>query len=343
MESCNRTQSNGRLWLILFAALGTFLLAFIPSGAWLNGTQTAAETLSAILLKQVLCVLLLLVVPSLWAGLAFRISPWMLLGLSALAFGCGLLVTGKPVDALYSALLAALPGAGLWGLLKLKLSNFRAVIYGSFAILAALFGFVCLKDLIRTGDAYASFRELIRLYGQFLRGIALPDVGLEGLTEEIASLIDSLRANAENYCIPLLLMPAMAAALSNVLFAHLWTRNGGADLTPLPRFSEWRCERWYVLLSAGLLLVTMFLGMAGVGAANALSGVAAVMWRMPCMLGGLCAVRRIGLLTGRKWLFWAAIVLLVLMPTAMSMILSLIGLMSALRKPMNVGEDGKRK
>ncbi len=313
MESCNRTQSNGRLWLILFAALGTFLLAFIPSGAWLNGTQTAAETLSAILLKQVLCVLLLLVVPSLWAGLAFRISPWMHLGLSALAFGCGLLVTGKPVDALYSALLAA------------------------------LFGFVCLKDLIRTGDAYASFRELIRLYGQFLRGIALPDVGLEGLTEEIASLIDSLRANVENYCIPLLLMPAMAAALSNVLFAHLWTRNGGADLTPLPRFSEWRCERWYVLLSAGLLLVTMFLGMAGVGAANALSSVAAVMWRMPCMLGGLCAVRRIGLLTGRKWLFWAAIVLLVLLPTAMSMILSLIGLMSALRKPMNVGEDGKRK
>ena len=228
-------------------------------------------------------------------------------------------------------------------MLKLKLSNFRAVIYGSFVILAALFGFMCLKDLIRTGDAYASFRELIRLYGQFLRGITLPDVGLEGLTEEIATLIDSLRANAENYCIPLLLMPAMAAALSNVLFTHLWTRNDGADLTPLPRFSAWRCERWYVLLTAGLLLVTILLGMAGLSEAGALSDVAAVMWRMPCMLGGLCTVRRLSLLSGRKWLFWAGVVLFVLLPTAMSMVLSLIGLMSALRKPMNVGEDGRRK
>lgn len=345
METCNRTQSNDRLWLILFAALGTFLLAFVPSGAWLKGAQTAAETLSAGFIKQMLTVLLLCVVPSVFARLAFRISPWTLLGLAAFAFGCGVLVTGDPKDALYTALLCALPGAGLWGLLRLKLSNFKTVIYESFVILAALFGFVCLKDLIRTGDAYASYKALVRLYEQVLRETMTAVAGPDGdaLVKEMTSAVDVFRTNAESYCVPLLLMPAMAAALSGTLLSHLYNRNGGAYLTPLPRFREWRCERRYVLLCAGFLLVTLFLSMAGVRAADALSGVAGVMWRLPCTLGGLCAVRRIGLLTGRNWIFWIAVGFLVLLPPAAGMGLSLIGLLSALRKPMNVGEDGKRE
>lgn len=345
METCNRTQSNDRLWLILFAAIGTFLLAFVPSDAWLNGARTAEETLSAISLKQILTVLLLLVVPSVWARLAFRVSPWALLGLAALAFGCGLLAAGDPKDALYTTLLCALPGAGLWGLQKLKLSNFKTVVYESFVILAALFGFVCLRDLIRTGDAYASYKELIRLCGEVLNRIMLSATGLDGiaLTEEITSALNLIRTNAESYCVSALLTPAMAAALSNTLFSHLFNRNSGADLTPLPRFSEWRCERGYVLLCAGFLLVTLFLSMAGLQAANALSGIAAVLWRMPCMLGGLCTVRRIALLTGRKWIFWITVGILVLLPPAVGMVLALIGLLSALRKPMNVGGDGKRE
>lgn len=345
MESSHRTQSNDRIWLCIFAAIGTFLLAFVPSGAWLFGTETAAKTLSASFLKQILTVLLLCIVPSVWARLAFRISPWALLALTAFAFGCGLLVNGDPKEALYTTMLCALPGAGLWGLFRLKLSNFKTVIYESFVILLALFGFVCLKDLIRTGDAYASYKELVRLYGQYLSRIVLMETGLDGiaLTKEITSAIDVFRVNAENYCVPLLLMPAMAAALSDTLFSHLLNRNGGADLSPLPRFSEWRCERRYVLLCAGFLLVTTLLSMAGVPAASALSGIAGVLWRLPCMLGGLCAVRRIALLTGRKWIFWIAVGLLVLLLPAVGIGLAVIGLLAALRKPMNVGEDGKRE
>ena len=346
MESCNRTQQTDRLWpYLIAAAIGTFLIAFVPSDAWLGGWTASGAALSASFTKQLLTVLLLCVVPSVWARLAYRTTPWFLLGLTVFAFGCGLVVSGDAGDALYTAALAALPGAGLYGLLRLKQTNFRTVIYESFVILAALFVFVCLRDLIRTGNAYASYQAVVGLYGQEMTRIAGTGDALGGLVlkEEAEAIIDLFRSNAEAYCVQILLLPAMAAALSNTLFSHLFNRSGGADLVPLPPFREWRCERGYVLLNAGFLLATMFLGFAGVQAASALSGVAALLWRMPCMLGGLCAVRRLGFLSGRNWVFWAAVVMLILLPPATGMVLSLLGLLAALRKPKNVGEDGERK
>ena len=135
----------------------------------------------------------------------------------------------------------------------------------------------------------------------------------------------------------------MTAGLTNTLFSHLFNRNGGVELVPLPRFELWRCERWYVVLCAVFLLVTLILGMSGVQAGDALSSVAGVLWRMPCLLAGLCTVRFLALQTGKKWIFWIAVAGLILLPTAGWMVLALIGALSALRKPMNVGEDGIRK
>lgn len=344
MEICNRTQSTERLWLFLpAAAVGTFLLAFVPSGAWLGGAAAPGAALSAMFLKQFLTVQLLCVVPSLWARIAHRISPTVLLGLAAFAFGCGWLINGNAADALYTTLLCALPGTGLWGLQKLKLSNFRAVIYGSFLILAALFGFVCLRDLIRTGDAYTSYKNMVDLYGQMLNGYLSSGELLYGseLAQEGNALVDMFRSNPESYCVTGLLIVAMAASLSGTLFSHLWNRNGEADLVPLPRFAQWRCERWYVYLTAGFMLATMLLSMAHVQAAESLSGVAGALWRMPCMLGGLCTVRRIGNRTGKGWIFWVTAAMLIVLPSATGMVLSVLGLLSAVMGPKNVGEDGK--
>lgn len=346
MDTCNRTQSADRLWpYLIAAALGTFLLAFVSSGVWPGGAGTPETTLSAVVARHLLTVLLLLIVPAVWARIALLRSPWMLALLAAFTFGCGLVLTGDPKEAAYTLLLCALPGVGLWGLFRLKLSNFRTVIYGSFVILAALYGFVCLKDLIRSGDAYASYKYVVGLYGEAAARADLSAYGESGkqLAEEAAAFVDLFRANAESFCVPLLLLPSMAAALSNVLFSHLFNRRGGAALTPLPHFSEWRCERWYVLLTAAFLLAVMLLGLCGVRAADALSDVAGLLWRMPCTLGGLAAVRRLAVLSGRKWIFWAAVVLLVLLPPVTSMLLSLLGLMTAMRRPGNVGEDGGRK
>ena len=91
------------------------------------------------------------------------------------------------------------------------------------------------------------------------------------------------------------------------------------------------------------MLVTMLLGAMGVQGGDALSGVAGVLWRMPCTLAGLCTVRSIGLRLGKSWIFWIAIAMLVTLPMFAWMILAVIGMMSALRRPSNAGEDGIRK
>ena len=339
-----RTKSNGGLPMILLgAAAGTFLLVFVPSDAWLNGVKAAAETLSALMLKHILTVLLLLIVPSLWAWLAHRISPWILIGLTAFAFGCGLLLTRDPKSALYAAAFAALPGAGLYGLQKLRLSNFRTAIYESFAVLAALFALVCLRDLIESGDAYKSFRSVIGLYGQVVTDMALSGASTVDLYAELKLTIDAFRTNAEALCVLILLLPAMAAGFSNTLFSHLWNRDGGTALAALPPFDAWRCERWYVIFTACFLFATMLLGMIGMQTANALSGVADVLWRLPCMVAGLSVMRRLGQMTGRKWTFWLTVVLLVLLPPITGTLLAIVGMMASLRKPMNVGRGGEEK
>lgn len=346
MEFCNRTKPTDRIWPYLIGAvLGTLALAFVSSDAWLGGMTQPAAMLLASFVKQLLTVMLLFIVPSLTAWLAHRMSPWAIPGLIVFAFGAGLLVTGNLTDALYTTALCALPGAGLYGLQRLKLSNFRTVIYASFVNLAALFIFVCLRDLIRSGDAYASYKQLVAAYGDLMNRLALSadPTGELGIGTESETIVKMLRVNADAYCVAILLVPAMTAGLSNVLFSHLFNRRGDADLTKLPPFSEWRCERGYVIFAGVFLFATMMLGMFGWHTADALSGIAAVMWRMPCMLGGLCATRRLGVRLRRMWIFWVSIALLVTLPLAAGVMLTLLGFMAALRKPMNAGEDGERK
>jgi len=346
MESCNRTEPTDRILLFLIAAaLGTFALAFVSSGAWRSTTGTPEQMLSTVTVRQLLTVLLLCAVPPVWARLAYRISPWILLVLAVFAFGAGLIVTADPTDALYTALLCAIPGVGLYGLQRMKLSNFRTVIYASFVNLAALFVFVCLRERIRFGDAYASYKQTVGLFGEVLNRLAVSadPTGETGLAAEAELVVKMLRVNADAYCAAILLIPSMAAALFGVLLSHLFNRHGGAALMKLPPFSEWRCERRYVIAAGVFLFATMLLGMFGWHTASALSGAAAVMWRMPCMLGGLCTVRRLGSRFGRNGIFWITIILLILLPPATGVVLTLLGFLSALRNPTNAKENGGRK
>ena len=346
MENCNRSELSDRLWpYLLGTAAGTLLTALVACGPGNHGASAVGEMFGEIVLRAIALVLLLWIVPALWARLAHRVSPWVLLALAAFAFGCGILFSGDAMTALYATLLIALPGAGLFGLQKLRLSNFRTVLYESFVILAALFGFLCLDNMIRFGDAYRSFRNVIGLYGKVLAewNALLEELGGTQISSVIAELIAEIRQYPEVIFMPMLLIAAMTAGLSGTLFSHLFNRNGGAALSPLPPFELWRCERWYVLLSVGLTFVTMLLSILQSPSAEALSGVASVLWRIPCSLAGLCTVRYLGQQTGRKWIFWIAVGLLIVLPSAAVMLLALIGMLSAMRKPTNVGEDGIRK
>ncbi len=346
MESCNRTGSTDlRRLLALCTAAGTILLAFAPSGAWLNGASTPDGQLLAVLLKQALTVSLLLIVPALWARLAFRTTPWILLALAGLAYGCGLLFEESAKDALYTLLLLALPGVGLYGLQRFGIGNFRTVLYESFLILAALFGYACLRDLIREGDAFLSTKWILNRYGEILDGYAAVelDVYSAQILSTVRETVDAYRLSPETVCVPALLLPSMAAGLSNTLFSHLMNRRGGAALSPLPAFADWRCERWYVLLIAGFALVTFFLRLARVQNADALAAVAEPLWRLPCSLAGLCTVRSVAIRFRKAWFFWIAVAVLLSIPLVGMLLLTVLGMLSSLKKSSNVGEDGNRK
>ena len=351
MESYKRTESRDLRWLLLLgAAAGTAALCFVPSGAWLavsnDGDPFALLTVCA--LKQLLTVMLLCGVPALWARFAHRTSVWSLLGLSALAFVIGLWITKDARSALYTLLLAALPGAGLFGLQKLKLNNFRTVLYESVIILIALFGYVCLPHLIESGDAYLPFRSVIGAYERILKetesmlasaGGILPFEEFSALTE----LVSEYRLNAEVFGIPVLMIPAMTAALVNVLLSHLLNLRGGAELTALPPFAEWRCSRTFVIAVAVFGLVFYFLRYTGWNGTEALAGAASMLWRFPCGLAGLCAMRRLSLRVHKGWIFVIVCCAAAALPIMALPVLALIGTLTSLRKQTNVGEDGTKQ
>ena len=337
METYIRSKPNDFRWLItLGAAAGTLLLVLVS--AWNPRPELPGATLMFLMIKALLTLVVLTVVPSLWARSAAVVSPWILLGLAALSFGCGMLVFRDAKTAGYAALLCTLPGVGLFALQKLGISNFRTVLYGSFVILAALYCRFCLPGLLETGDGYAWFRNAVTLLGKSIEPTGLLEASFAGV--KLSDVIELYRDSAEAICISAMLAGAMAASLSNTLLSHLYNRNGGAALTPLPRFAQWRCERWYVILSAVLAIGTYLLGMFGWETASALFSAADVLWRLPCMLAGLCAVRDIGLHMGRGWIVWIALGMLVMLPSVGGILLVVIGMLASLRKPLNTGKNG---
>ena len=350
MEFCKQRESTARFWLpALGAAAGAMLLVFVPGDTWLAVTETTAPDVSLriCLLKQALTVLLLLIVPALWARTAQIGSPWMLLFLSGITVGFGMILFADLRRALYAAMPVVIPGVGLYALQRLKLSNFRTVLYESFLVLVGVFGLVCLPDLLASGDAYAQARWIASLYGQVTESLtqnaSLAQGSAASLMNEWKELIDAYRRNADMICVPILMVPAMTAGLMNTLFSHRLNRKGGAALSPLPRFEDWRCERWYVIGVAVFSIVTMLLRLTGSQNANALAGVAEIAWRMPCSLAGLAAVRRLSRRANRTWPFTAACIGTALLPGIFLMLLTLLGMLSSLRRRTDVGEDGIRK
>ena len=347
METYHQPQSNRLRWLVLLGgAVGTLLLVFVPSAAWLNLPADAdpAVLLSTYALKQALTVALLLIVPALWARSAHTVGLWTLPLLAVLAFGCGVLLSKSAVPALYALLLAALPGIGLYSLQRLQLSNFRAVLYESVLVLFALFGYVCLPSLLESGDAYLPFRNVIAVYERILDSIkpffTLGTGEVDSYYQAVCDLVAEYRLNADVIGVQVLLIPAMCAGLSNVLLSHLFNRRGGAELVKLPPFGEWRCERLYVYIATGVALVTYLLGILHVNGMEALSGVAMLAWRFPCALAGLSALWSLGTRLQKRWIFVIACCALLVTPTIGPTLLSVVGMFASLRKPTTDGKDG---
>ncbi len=347
MDVYKQPQSNIARWLVLAGGvIGTLLLVLVPSAAWLNlpDNSDPAALLTVILFKQALTVMLLLIVPALWARSAHTCGLWALPLFAAVAFGLGYALSKNAVSALYALLLAALPGIGLYLLQRLQLSNFKTVIYLSVLVLFALFGYVCLPSLLESGDAYLPFRSVISVYERILENIkpifTLENGEIDGYYQAARDIVAEYRLNADVIGVPTLLVPAMCAGLSNVLFSHLMNRRGGAALKALPPFGEWRCERLYVYLATGVAIVSWVLSMLHVNGMEALSGTVMLAWRFPCALAGLSAMWSLGVRLKKKWIFVIVCCALLLTPTIGPTLLSVVGMLASLRKPTTDRKDG---
>ena len=119
-------------------------------------------------------------------------------------------------------------------------------------------------------------------------------------------------------------------------------RHGGAELSPLPPFAEWRCERTYVIAAALCGIVTFFLQYTGWNGMEALSGVASMFWRLPCALAGLCTVRWLAARAKKNWIFVIVCCVSAATPLMALPMLAILGMLASLRKRTNVGEDGTK-
>ena len=346
MDFYKRPQSNTRRWLWpVAAAAGTLLLVFAPSGAWLNPPADAgpAAVLSAVFVKQLLTVALLLIVPAFISRATHTTGLPVLPVLGLLAFGFAYLLTRDIWSALCSLLLILLPGAGLYVLQKLQISNFRTVLYESVFVLFALFGYLCLKDLIVNGDAYLPFRSVIAAYQQLIEQLTPFVSGESGASvyeSFLTELIGEAKLSPESIGLPALTVPAMCAGLSNVLFSHLFNRDGSAELVALPPFSEWRCERVFVFAATGFALVTYFLALAKVNGMDTLASIAMLVWRFPCALAGLSAARRLSLRTRKNWIFIVICVAAFVLPGFGMTLLPLLGMIASIGNRINDRKDG---
>ena len=346
MDFYKRPQSNTLRWLVFSgAAAGTLLLAYIPCAAWLTVPEGAEPALALFLLfvKQALTVSLLLIVPALWARTAHRCGAWALAVLACLAFGFGYALKKDAAFALYTMLFCTLPGAGLFLLQKGKLTNFRTVLYESVLVLIALFLYLCLPSWIESRNAYLPFRSVVLLYERMVEGLApyaSAESGLEGYYTALHDMVTLIKLNPETIGIPALAAVSMCAGLSNVLFSHLLNCRGGAQLVKLPPFSEWRCERVFVFAATGFAVVTYAMALFGVSGMDTLASVALLVWRLPCALAGLSAIRRVSLRTHKNWIFVIVCLSVLLLPSFWATALGLIGMIASLRMRTYDGKDG---
>ncbi len=346
----NQTRKLGKTILFLAAALlVTAALCFLPRFAPFSvrlattlGIPTSYVTISNTMLSACCMVLLLAVAAALWSRCAWTLGVTSLLGLAVFTFALGYLATSDLLGALWLLLLIGIPSVGLYTMQRCKLNNFRIVIYGTFLTLIALFCYVCLPSLLAEGDAFLPFRSLI---GQYAAGIEesksiLIESGLftEATVQDTLDTLTDYKLGAEQFSISVLLYPAMLCALTNCLLFHLFNRDKSAAVLPLPKFADWRVERWFSFSVTIVVLVCLVLSMVGVTFATALSNVFYLLWLYPLALGGLCAVKR---LAKRRWVFPVVLVLGIVLFTILGPVLAFVGLFADTYERIRSNREGQ--
>ncbi len=223
-----------------------------------------------------LFVLTMFVVPAVWATMAFRTHPAMLLVAGALVFLFGYLMGFETVSCLCILGMAVPAGCFLWYCQKERMGNFRSVIYVSVLLTFGLFSVFCIPDLIASGDPYASIRSYFAVVPTLFEGTNLYDTA-----KALVSRLDEMMV-ACFYAF------GGAYALVNVLLLHAFNR-GKKDmpLSPLGPFGTWSASYTYVMILGALGLLAMLLTLTvDTPMFSSLSMLLYEMWALPVMFTG---------------------------------------------------------
>ena len=274
-----------------------------------------------------LFVLTMLLVPAVWAVMAFRIHPLMLLAASALVFLFGYMMGYDPVSCLCILGMAAPAGVFLWYSQKEGMGNFQSVMYVSVLLTFGLFLIFCLPDLLSSGDPYASLRTYFAQIPAMFEGTALYGTALSLVSRIDEMIVACFFAFAGVY------------ALVNVLLLHAFNK-GKKDmpLCPLGPYGTWFAPYGYTMIAGGLgLLGTLLTVTVDTAMISSLSLLLYEMWAMPLLLTGANALYALlgrHLPKARLKLIYGVLlgVGLIFLPQFAQVVLLLLGLTGVIRR-----------
>ncbi len=266
-------------------------------------------------------------VPAIWATLAFRTHPAMLLVAGGILFLFGYLMGYGPVNAL-SVLGAAVPAGGcLWFCQKERLGNFQSVVYTAVLLTFGAFLLFCLPDLVSSGDPYASLRSYFALIPEVFEG-----TNFQATAQLITGRLDELM-------IACFFVFAGVYALSNTLMLHVFNSvKKQMPLCPLGRYGTWSAPFGYVMvMGAASLGATLLTAAADTPALSSLSMLLYEMWSLPLLVSGanfLFAILKQWLPKNRVGLVYGLIlgVGLLFLSQFATMALLLLGLVGVIRR-----------
>lgn len=224
----------------------------------------------------------MMILPALWATVAFRGKgglPVFLL-LSAFTVGYGLLIGYDFLFSLRMLILAAPPSVLLYISHKYRIGNTQAALYLSYAITFGLFAVFCLNSIRQGKDAFSEVRALFTVM------LAPLENGLDAANPVLITFRDYVN-NIDTYFPSVLYCFGAVFALANVLFLQLFNRRKkDMPLVPMRPFSQWRLPRPYVLVCVGVMAASLIISYTGSGRADTVLLLSNYMLNMPLSVVG---------------------------------------------------------
>lgn len=224
-----------------------------------------------------LFVLTMLVIPAIWAAMAFRTHPAMLLAAGALVTLFGFLMGYGAVSSLCILGMVAPAGAVLWLSQRERMGNFQSVLFVAILLTFGLFLLFCVPDLIQSGDPYASIRSY------FLGALEL----FQGTYLYASAML--LVNRLDEMMVAVFFAFAGVYALVNVLLLHAFNRRRkDMPLCPLGPFGTWSAPYSYTMAMGALGLFATFLTLSvDTPTVSTLSMLFYEMWAMPLIFTGI--------------------------------------------------------